>query len=86
MSLVAPGPATALQGLTILECSHGVAAAYCGRLLAMYGARVVLVEPRDGSRLRRVPPASCDGNPAESGAPFLTLAAGKESITLDFDS
>ncbi len=70
----------------VLEYSHGVAAAYCGRLLAMYGARVVLVEPPDGSRLRRVPPLSGNRNPPESGALFLTLAAGKESVTLSFDS
>lgn len=86
MSLPPAEPAGSLHPLTVLEYSDGVAAAYCGRLLAMYGARVVLLEPPEGSRLRLVPPFGDTANPRESGALFLALAAGKESATLDLDS
>lgn len=73
----------ALAGLTVLEISDGVAAAYCGHLLAAYGARVLLVEPPSGSRLRRIGPFASPDGAIETGAMFLTLGAGKESLTLD---
>lgn len=73
----------ALDGLLVVEVSNGVGAAYCGRLLAMYGARVVLVESPGGGPLRQVGPFGSGENPRESGALFLTLAAGKQSIAVD---
>lgn len=82
----APSRPRALDDLLVVEVSTGVAAAYCGRLLAMYGARVVLLEPPDGSPLRFVGPFGSSDRPRESGALFLTLGAGKESIVLDLGS
>ena len=42
-----------LAGVTVVELSHSVAAAYAGRLLAVLGAETIMVEPPDGSPLRR---------------------------------
>lgn len=75
----------ALSGLTVVELSGGVAGAYCGRLLAMYGARVILVEPPSGASLREVGPHRA-GARSTPGAAFIVNAAGKESITLDVSS
>jgi crotonobetainyl-CoA:carnitine CoA-transferase CaiB-like acyl-CoA transferase len=82
----APGQSRAVDDLVVLEVSTGVSAAYCGRLLAMYGARVVLLEPPGGSELRSIGPFGSSDRPRESGALFLTLAAGKQSIELDLAS
>jgi crotonobetainyl-CoA:carnitine CoA-transferase CaiB-like acyl-CoA transferase len=75
----------ALDGLVVLELSMGVAGAYCGRLLAMHGATVTLVEPPGGNALRRLGPFASRANPGETGAVFLTLAAGKQSRVLDLE-
>ena len=48
---------TALDGLRVLDLSDDIAGQYCGRLLADYGAEVILVEPPEGSSLRQAPPA-----------------------------
>ena len=45
-----------LSGCRVLERSNTVAAAYAGRMLAVMGAQVVMLEPPGGSRLRRAPP------------------------------
>ena len=45
-----------LAGMTVVELSHSVAAAYAGRLLATLGAETIMVEPPDGCPLRREPP------------------------------
>ena len=42
--------------LRVIELSQSVAGAYTGRLLATAGADVTLVEPLEGSALRRMPP------------------------------
>lgn len=75
-------PEPALRGLTVLDLSAGVAGSYCGRMLAMYGARVVLVEPPSGSPLRAAGPRP-PGPSTDRGAVFIVNAAGKESVTLD---
>ncbi len=74
---------TALDGITVLDCSSGIAGAYCGRLLATYGARVILVEPPCGSSLRQQGPRRSTSQSHDDGALFLALGAGKESVTLD---
>jgi len=70
-----------LAGVTAVEISHGVAAAYAGRLLATLGAETILVEPSGGSPLRREPPFLPPANAAS--ALFAFLAAGKESVVCD---
>ncbi|TQM01755.1 crotonobetainyl-CoA:carnitine CoA-transferase CaiB-like acyl-CoA transferase [Pseudonocardia kunmingensis] len=50
-----------LDGLRVVDFSSSVAGQYAGRLLAMQGADVVLVEPPEGTPTRRTPPLSPDG-------------------------
>jgi crotonobetainyl-CoA:carnitine CoA-transferase CaiB-like acyl-CoA transferase len=64
----------------VLDLTGCVAGQYCGRLLADYGAEVILVEPPDGSPIRRQQPL--DPATGESLA-FLHLNAGKRSLVLD---
>lgn len=70
-----------LEGITIVELGHSVAAPYAGLILADLGARVVKVEnPKSGDYARGWGPpfwkdaASC----------FHALNRGKEGITIDF--
>jgi len=62
-----------LAGLRALEFSNTLAGAQVGQLLADFGAEVVLVEPPDGSPLRK-----------QAAWPFW--ARGKQSIALDLAS
>lgn len=71
-----------LSGCRVLERSNTVAAAYAGRMLAALGARVVMLEPPDGSRLRQAPPLTDDGE----SALFAYLAVGKRSLAADLAS
>ena len=73
-----------LAGVTVVECSRGVAAAHAGRLLATLGAETVLVEPPYGNQLRREPPLLPPAN--EASALFAFLAAGKKSVACDFET
>ena len=88
-----PGEEGALRGVVVLELAGGVAGAYAGRLLSDLGARVVVAEPREGSRLRRLgpfpgpdphpDPSLLDAPTLERGGLHLALNAGKESVALD---
>lgn len=73
-----------LAGCRVVERSRTAAAAYAGRLLATLGARVVMLEPEDGSPLRNAPPL-VDGDTGPS-ALFTYLAAGKSSVSGDLAS
>jgi crotonobetainyl-CoA:carnitine CoA-transferase CaiB-like acyl-CoA transferase len=67
----------------VVDLSRDLSGAWCTRLLAALGARVILVEPPAGSPLRARAPFKDDlPNPETSGT-FLYLAAAKESVTLD---
>lgn len=68
-----------LQGLRVAAIASGVAAAYAARLLGTMGAEVTLVEPPEGTPLRREPPF-LDGGVS---ALFAYLAAGASSRVLD---
>ena len=41
-----------LSGIKVLDIGQGVAAPYCGLLLAQYGAEVIKVEPINGDWAR----------------------------------
>ncbi len=69
-----------LAGCRVIERSRSVAAAYAGKLLAAMGARVVLLEPEDGSALRRAPPW-LEGS--QESALFAYLSVGKRSSICD---
>lgn len=68
-----------LAGCYVVERSRTVAAAYAGRMLATMGATVVMLEPAQGSRLRKAAPLLTDGE----SALFSYLAAGKRSLVCD---
>ena len=65
----------------MLELANGVAAAYCGRQFALWGADVVVLEPEEGSRLRRMGPHAKAGADSESLL-WQTVAANKRAISL----
>ncbi|MCH7908938.1 MAG: CoA transferase, partial [Candidatus Hydrogenedentes bacterium] len=77
----------ALAELTVLDLSHYVAGAYCGKLLAAFGAEVIKIEaPAVGDGARQVGPFP-DGNPdPEASALYLYLNTGKKGLTLDLAS
>lgn len=65
----------ALQGLRVLDCTHVVAGAYCGMLLADLGADVVKIEPPRGDSTR-----------GQGGSPFRAfdfLNRNKRAICVD---
>ncbi len=76
-------PEAALTGIRVLECGDAVAAAFCARLLADFGAEVVKVEPPGGDPLRAHGPFPGDQPHLERSALFAFLSAGKQSVTLD---
>ena len=66
----------ALNGLMVVDLSSALAGAYASKLLADLGARVVLVEPPEGSALRRW------GTEGKAwGGPWAHLSGGKESAS-----
>jgi crotonobetainyl-CoA:carnitine CoA-transferase CaiB-like acyl-CoA transferase len=67
----------ALDGISVVDLTTGVAGAYAGKLLADLGARVVMIEPPGGSPLRRRPPAA---GPGRDSVLFEHFAGGKESV------
>ncbi|WP_343715691.1 CoA transferase [Inquilinus sp.] len=72
---------SALAGLKVVDLSETVGGQYCARLLADFGAEVVLVEPPEGSALRRLPPFSEAGD--RGSLLFFHLNTGKRRISLD---
>ena len=60
--------------------------AFCGRLLADYGADVVKVEPPSGDVSRRLGPYPGDVPDAERSLDFLFYNTNKRSITLDLET
>ncbi|WP_233889730.1 CoA transferase [Paraburkholderia flagellata] len=69
-----------LAGCRVVERSRTVAAVWAGRLLAAMGARVVMLEPPAGHRLRGAAPFIDAGG---ESALFAYLAAGKRSLICD---
>ncbi|MEK7873122.1 MAG: CoA transferase, partial [Chloroflexota bacterium] len=69
----------ALRGLTVVEYSHGVAAAFAGKLLSDFGARVVKVEDPRGDPSRKLPPLVPNGG----SALFAYLNTGKDSVIVN---
>jgi crotonobetainyl-CoA:carnitine CoA-transferase CaiB-like acyl-CoA transferase len=72
-----------LSDVTVIELTEGIPGAFCGKLLAGLGARVIKVEPPGGERGRAIGPfAGDDPHPEKSGT-FLYLNTAKQSIVLD---
>jgi crotonobetainyl-CoA:carnitine CoA-transferase CaiB-like acyl-CoA transferase len=70
-----------LTGLRVVAHASGVAAAYAARLLGVMGAETILVEPPQGSALRREPPFLDDQDSVS--ALFAYLCAGARSQVCD---
>jgi crotonobetainyl-CoA:carnitine CoA-transferase CaiB-like acyl-CoA transferase len=66
------------DGLKVLDLSQGVAGPYCGTLMALYGADVIKIEPREGDWARKL-------GTDYDGHSVLDLCGnrGKRSICLD---
>lgn len=77
---------SALEGLRVLDLCEGPAGAYCGQLLATYGAEVTLIEPPDGHPFRRLGPFLPGQSGPETSLPFLWYQQGKRSAILDLHS
>jgi crotonobetainyl-CoA:carnitine CoA-transferase CaiB-like acyl-CoA transferase len=76
----------ALESLTILDLSEGVAGPYAAHLFAVYGAQVIKVErPEVGDVSRHWSPYA--GRPGiERSLTFAATNAGKLSLTLDYET
>ncbi|MFC3136246.1 CoA transferase, partial [Microbaculum marinum] len=70
-----------LEGITVVELGHSVAAPYAGLVLADLGARVIKVENPSGGDYARGwgPPFWKD-----SSSSFAALNRGKEGVAVDF--
>ena len=72
-----------LDGVRVLELADGVAAAYCGRQFALWGADVVVLEPDGGSPLRRMGPhAEAEACREPESLLWQTVAANKRAMSL----
>src|SRR6185503_13843772 len=67
-----------LKGLTVLEIADTLGAAFAGSLLADYNATVIVCEPPEGSKLRRLGPAALDETR------WKILARNKQSVAADW--
>jgi len=76
-------PEPPLAGLRVLELSRDVAAPYCGRLLADFGAAVLKIEPPNGDPVRGRPPLLAAGDREAVSLLYLYLNHGKSILTLD---
>jgi crotonobetainyl-CoA:carnitine CoA-transferase CaiB-like acyl-CoA transferase len=75
-------PASALEGIRVLDFSHALAGPYCTMLLADFGARVYKLESPQGDMGRGWGPPFAGG---ESSF-FLGLNRGKFGVSLDLKS
>ena len=75
-------PQGLLAGVTVLDLSEHVSGQFASRIFADHGALTWLVEPVQGSRVRRLSPLRAD-----DGESFLFwhLNGGKSSVSLDID-
>jgi crotonobetainyl-CoA:carnitine CoA-transferase CaiB-like acyl-CoA transferase len=79
-------PGGALDGIVVLEFGREVAAPFCGKLLADYGATVIKIEPPGaGDPARQLGPFPDSGPDREQSALYLYLNTNKQSVTLDVE-
>ena len=75
-----------LHGYTVIELSSGIAGAYCTKLMADGGARVIKVESPQGDPLRTWSASGAEIPTGGDGALFGFLAGGKDSVVADPDT
>ena len=74
----------ALQGVRVLDLSHGIAGPFAARLLGDYGADVIKVEqPGKGDFARYLAPLKTDAATTEQSLLFQYLNWNKRSVALD---
>ena len=74
-----------LENLTVIEASEGVAGAFCGRMLAAFGADVVKIErPPAGDWTRMAEPRLPGVRESDASTLHLHLNMGKRSALLDW--
>ncbi len=75
-----------LSDIKVVELAHGLAGAFCAKLLADQGASTIKVEPPAwGDPARREPPF-IDGVPQPEGSTlFLAFNTNKRGVTLDIE-
>jgi crotonobetainyl-CoA:carnitine CoA-transferase CaiB-like acyl-CoA transferase len=79
--------AGALESLTILDLSEGIAGPYAAQLFAHFGALVIKVErPGRGDMSRGWAPFVGERPDKEMSLNFLALNAGKLGLTLDYET
>ena len=79
-------PENPLKGLRIVELGTDVASAFAGRLSAIYGADVIIIEPKEGHAIRHLPPWTDDAHDPNSSVLFGYLGTAKRSMEIDFDN
>jgi crotonobetainyl-CoA:carnitine CoA-transferase CaiB-like acyl-CoA transferase len=72
-----------LDGVHVLECGDGVAAAFATKLMALLGAEVIKVESPEGDSARGRGPFFADRVDPDASGLFLYLNADKSGVTLD---
>jgi crotonobetainyl-CoA:carnitine CoA-transferase CaiB-like acyl-CoA transferase len=75
----------ALHGISIIDASNDVAGQFAARVLADYGAFVTLVEPRNGTPTRRMPPTRKSSDTDGISYLYDHLNTGKRIVRLDAD-
>ncbi len=76
-----------LDGVRVLDLTESVSGAYCTRLLAVYGAEVIMTERAPlGSALRRRGPFISELPEGDNSVLFNSLSAGKQSLLVDYES
>jgi crotonobetainyl-CoA:carnitine CoA-transferase CaiB-like acyl-CoA transferase len=78
-------PVEPLNGYTVVDLSTGIAGAYCTKLLADGGARLIKVQPPKGDPRRRWSTSGAAIAPGHDGALFSFLACSKHSVVADPD-
>src|SRR3990172_4936467 len=77
-------PGGALEGVRVLDLSHGVAGPFAARLLGDFGADVIKIEkPGTGDFARFLAPLKSDAPVPEQSLLFQYLNWNKRSVALD---
>lgn len=74
------------EGLRVLDLSETIGGQFCSRMLADFGAEVLLIEPPGGSKIRRLRAEFARVEEIDSSALFWHLNTGKKSVMIDWET
>jgi crotonobetainyl-CoA:carnitine CoA-transferase CaiB-like acyl-CoA transferase len=77
------GAVSPLGGLLVVDVTAGIAGQFAGKLLARFGADVILVEPPGGTPTRRLAPLGDQAGEGALSFLFWNLSEGKQSVVAD---